>query len=338
MKLKFVNILLVLIISAILGSSCASTPTVESDSASTPAKQTKAQTQAPMAAPANTPEPSLAPGYLIAIKSSQDQNLNGTFRVDSSGELRLPYNVKVETNGMSFDKLKQVLENAYRPYFKGSPNLSISVAQRRYWVIVNGLVVKPGEYLVKHDSPLDDIISAAGGLGDDMDNGFVRVKQGGENRWINLGEYFRYGKSDQVPQWNGGELIFFQKEGSRGLEINSKTGQTKGVYLLGEVKTPGETTYQPGADFYYYLTKLGGPSQVANLDNVELVRTVKDLDRKEIRRETIFKGNVDDLPPIEEGDLLIINHDKQTPFERFLASAAAAASVVGVVVLALIVK
>jgi protein involved in polysaccharide export with SLBB domain len=281
------------------------------------------------------PEPSLAPGYLIAIRSSQDQNLNGTFRINSDGELQLPYKVEIDTSQMDFEKLKQTLENTYRPYFKGAPNLGVSVAQKRYWVIANGLVEKPGEILVKRDASLDEIISQAGGLGDEMDNGFIRVRQKDQTIWINLGDYFRYGKSDQVPLWTGGDQLFFQKEGPRAMEINSK-GQTKGVSVLGEVKTPGDSTFLPGADFYYYLAKMGGPTPVANLDNVELVRAVDA--GTTTKKEIIYSGSAANMPLIQEGDMVIINHDKPTMLERVLTALANAASVVGVVVLALIVK
>lgn len=256
----------------------------------------------------------IAPGFLIALSSPQDQRLNGTFRVGSDGKLDLPYNVILKVSGMSLARLKGELERSYKPYFKGAPAISASVKQARYWVEVRGMVEKPGTYLVKKATPLDEIISLAGGLDPDLgSSGYVRIDQGTKVNWVDLSDYYRRGKLKDVPHWIGSDRIFFQKEKPDGFSTAIDESLRK-VQIVGEVKTPGELTYRRDADFYYYLIKSGGPTPTADLEHIELVRW--DSERK--LRESKAIGSMDDIREIREGDILVVHPQSPGRFERTL--------------------
>jgi hypothetical protein len=113
----------------------------------------------------NASDPIVAPGFLLTARSSDDAKLNGDFRVEFNGDLILPYNVTVNTNGMTLSQLERKLAELYRPYFKTSSGIKLSVRERRFWVDARGLVEKPGRYLVEQNTSLDQLIGMAGGLG-----------------------------------------------------------------------------------------------------------------------------------------------------------------------------
>ncbi|MBC7690587.1 MAG: SLBB domain-containing protein [Methylotenera sp.] len=264
----------------------------------------------------------LSPGFLIQVASAQDQNLNGTFRIQPDGVADLPYKVRVDTNGMNLAQLRSEILKVYRPYFKGTPNVQVSVKQKRFWIEVRGLVQRPGTYLVKQDAPLDEIIALSGGLADDVTTGFVRIEQGKETHVVDLHEYFKLGKSRDVPLWKGADRIFFQSErpDSDTAGNNDSTGK---IHVLGEVRAPGEQTFRRKADGYYYLIRTGGPTERADLDKVEQIRT----DRKTGERKIVHLGLISELREIQETDILIVHPDRPSEFNKFLQSSSLVASI-----------
>ncbi len=51
----------------------------------------------------------IAPGYLIALNSNQNSNLNGEFRISEQGVLELPYNVRVNASNTSITELRSLI-------------------------------------------------------------------------------------------------------------------------------------------------------------------------------------------------------------------------------------
>jgi len=250
----------------------------------------------------------IAPGNQIKISTYEDKNLNGKFRVAYDGKLELPDDVTIDTTGLSMAAFKQRISEAYRPYFRGAPDLAVSVVDKDVYVDVEGLVQKPGQYLVRPNSTLDEVIAKAGGLQQTPGTTafaarWVSIEQGGEAKLVRLSEYYA-GARSVVPQWRGGDLVFFQSEGA---DATSAMAAGKHyVQVLGEVNDPGEYTYENGADFFYYLSKAGGPTQNADLDRIEIIR----LDGA-VKKSLPFKmKDVKSIPSIQNGDIVMLHADK----------------------------
>ncbi len=290
---------------------------------------------------ANTPENEadveISPGFLIQLSSPKDQRLNGSFRVQVDHSLDLPYDVSIDTDGMTMAKLRATLAERYSPYFKTTPSLQVNIKQRRYYVEVAGGVAKPATHLVKKETTLDDLISLSGGLTESVSNGFARIEQGGgQVTYVDLHDYFRGVGADELPGWKGGDKVVFQKERPEG---DSADALTKGslykfrsVQVLGEVKTPGEITFRRGADAYYYLVRAGGPVQSSDLDKIELIR----LNPNSKQRETIAYTSIGDVPTPKDGDLMIFHPYRPTYFEKGLQYVATIAGVISSVALLII--
>lgn len=274
---------------------------------------------------------SLAPGFLMHLSSAQDQSLNGTFRIQADNTISLPYSVKIDTKGMTLKQFQAEIVRLYRPYFTSSVNVKASVKQRRYYVDARGRVKNPGTYLVKKDTPLDEIISMAGGIGEDLTQGFARIEQGDKIHWVSLSDYFKRGKSD-IPAWRGGDRVFFQKEGPESAPTTGLGDFSQKVQVLGEVRTPGELTHRGDADAYYYLVKTGGPTREADLDKVEIIRTNPQTGS----RESVSLGPVDRQKVVKEGDILLFHPTRQTGGEKFLQNAAIISGILTAIVVTII--
>lgn len=265
----------------------------------------------------------LAPGFLLQLSSSSDAKLNGAFRIQLSGRIELPYNVSFNAKGMTLTRFRAQIAKAYADYFNGKPNVRVVIKQRRYWVEVLGLVAKPGEYLLKKDSPLDEIVSSVGGLTEDLTTGYIRIVQGTKTSWINLAEYYK-GHATVVPNWIGADRIFFQRERPDLASDPFDAEAALKIQVLGEIRNPGELTFRKDADFYYYLVKTGGPTTTADLDEVEIVRA----DRRSGKRESFSRGSIEDVGPLQGGDIVLVHPTKPNRFEKTLTITSIITSIV----------
>lgn len=263
------------------------------------------------------PAGQVAPGYEIDLFNPTDEQMNGKFRIPFSGILELPYGIRVNTAGLSENSLKEKINSAYSNFYQTNPNLRISVVDKKFWIDVRGLVKKPGQYLVRSDSSLDEVIAQAEGLQEipaqDPAPRYFRIEQMGASALIKVSDYYAgaYSGTELVnPRWQGGEVIFVQADPAAPQERSVNYVQT-----LGQVRAPGEYPYRPDADFYYYLVKAGGPTDRANLDKIEIVRWDGAL-----RRSFFFSleepEDQNQLPAIQGGDLLIVHADNASALEK----------------------
>lgn len=275
----------------------------------------------------------LAPGYLMLLSSEQDSNLNGAFRIQFDSQVNLPYSKTLNTKGLTLEQFRVEIDRIYRPYFTGNVSVKASIKQKRYYVDVRGRVAHPGIFLVKRDTPLDEIIALAGGLTENLTTGFVRIEQGvNEIHWVDMTEYFKRGESSDVPLWVGGDRIFFQKEGPSGSAAAGLGEFSQKVQVMGEVKNPGELTYKPNADAYYYLVKAGGPTSNVDYDKVQVVRT----DPKTGEHKPIQLGNLDEVKSVKDGDILLFHPSRPSSTDRTLQTTAIIAGILSTILLGVV--
>lgn len=253
----------------------------------------------------------IAPGFELEIRCPSDPAVTGMYQVEADGSVRLPYKVQIDASGRSVGELSEELRRAYRPFIK-SPEFTVAVKKRSYFVDVQGLVVKPGPVLVRGDSSLDEVIAGAGGLQQTAERQaqaqYVRIVQGGASGTFKLRDYFAGGLTG-LPVWQGGEKIFFQSEG--GSSAGKSAVSRRYINILGQVRSPGEYPYEHG-DFHRYLIAAGGPTDRADLDNISLVR----LHGEAVGTKTFTIHEPTELPTLEPGDTVIVQADNPSPLEK----------------------
>lgn len=258
----------------------------------------------------------VAPGYEIELTSASDEKLNGRYRIPFDGRLELPYGIIVQTNGLAENQLNQKIIGAYSDFFKAQPTMEIAIVDKMYYVDVRGLVKKPGQYLVRHDSSLDEVLAQAGGLNEPSTTApelmahYVRIQQGDNSATIKLSEYFA-GVQGLDPAWQGGETFFFLSE----RRDEPAAVKQNYVQVLGQVRSPGDYPFSPEKDILDYIVRAGGPTDRANLDNVEVLR----MDGQE-KQSVVFdlqRANDGDLlPQLKGGDILVIHAENPSPLEK----------------------
>ena len=265
--------------------------------------------------PATTADPQIAAGFLLTLHFLEDRTLNGDFRVDFDGNLTLPYNITVNTTGLTLTQLRKKLIELYHPYFKTSSGIDLLVRERKYWVDVRGLVLKPGRFLVDSNESLDQVILTAGGMNRETPPEFIRIQKGQKSFSLDLNRYYSRGESHpQILGWMGGEILFFQKEIADATDDKTRsTPYRLPVYVLGEVRKPGEYLPKNGADFVDFLVQSNGFTDRADLDRIEVIRRTGGR-----TRDMQFSWDEFQRAPTPlQGDVLIVHADTRTFEKRF---------------------
>lgn len=264
----------------------------------------------------------VGPGSLVII-SSLDQNLNGTYRVDIDGRLKLPHEKSLSTQELDTHSLREQIQETYRNYFKSPQDLHVKVVRTDVLIDVQGLVMKPGQYSVAEATSLDEIIAKAGGLQDRSGTEkvrFINIKGPSSSGIIALADYHS-GRNSITPHWHGGERLFFQTSASAVSDGSVPNSQV--VRVIGQVRNPAEFTAKPDSTFFSYLLQAGGPTDRADLARITLIRS----NGAQTRVRTFNSQNFDDIPPIEPGDTILVNADIASPVEKSSRVVASIASV-----------
>ncbi|WP_372655372.1 SLBB domain-containing protein, partial [Halobacteriovorax sp.] len=199
----------------------------------------------------------VAPGYRYSLYHPSDKKLQGRFRSDFRGILRLPYGVRVNTSGKKFSTVKKEVLSAYYKFFrKGVEGVTFKINSATRWIEVRGLVTNPGKYLIRHDTALDSVLAKAGGVKGDISTEYYQgvISQRNESYTVVLNDFFNNSKLSKKITWLGGDTIFVKKADS----LSSGRAEVPFVTLLGGVGKPGKILYQKDASLYYFIEKAGG--------------------------------------------------------------------------------
>jgi len=279
--------------------------------------------------PAVTENSAIRPGFLIRLSNKIDAKLEGSFRVALDGSLKLPYNVTLMTSSLSLKALTTKVNESYQKYFKASPQIQVSIAERKYYIDVGGIVKKPGPMLVSEREKIEDIIknSSDGNIGTEAR--VVQITRGENNYYLDMQEYYQGLGANRSPRWYGGERVLFLKSSPA---LNPDDSAT--IQILGDFKNPGGVAFKNGADFYYYLVKVGGTTATSDLERVQVIRQTP-------QGRAVTNGSAEDIAKyihLSPGDTVILSSNLPGKYERNLqlgSTIATILSAIGILIIAL---
>ena len=252
----------------------------------------------------------MSPGFLFSLSHPSDEKLKGRFRADFSGILRLPYGVRINVKGMTFNKLKKRVLKSYSKFFqKGVRNVSFKLIYRQYYVEVRGFIKKSGRYLVTKKEGIDKVIDKAGGLKGELSKGFYKatIKQQSRSYSISLNQYFQNNFYSKSITWTGGDSIFVSEQ-----DESEMGGEIPIVSVLGGVLKPGKILYKKKAHLFYYLGKSGGTVPALSYDESYIIRNTS----KGIKKIKFDITDMDAVPAIKPNDTILLQASKRTRTDR----------------------
>ena len=259
------------------------------------------------------PQDEIGPGNLVRISCTVDSKISGEYRIGFDGFVKLPYDVQIQAAGLSTSQLREALTQRYRGFFRGAPAFDVSIEERKYFVRAQGLVSKPGEYLVAPDGSLDAVIAEAGGLQLSNEQApvarYASIADGQYRAAIKLSDYFG-GAANSSPLWRGGETVSFRNDGEGLGDIFG--ADRRYVQVVGQVRNPGEYLHRDQANFFHYLVQAGGPTDRASMNHVLLMRS----ERGQMQAMPFSMKEPEKIPEIRGGDIVLVQADNPTDLER----------------------
>lgn len=211
------------------------------------------------------PDDEIRPGFLISVRHPSDAKLQVEARVGMDSVLSLPYNRKIQTEGLNLVTLRGQVQKSYSDLYQNPQEIQIQIVHRKFWIEVRGVAKKSGSKLIEPKTKLEEIIQLAETGPETID--FARIELNNQVQWIDLRQYsIGQWPTEKLPIWNGGETIWL---------IHGEPKAVAGalnIRILGEVKQPGNYSYQEGQLFIDYLSQAGGPLSTADLEKIYIYR------------------------------------------------------------------
>ncbi|MEJ7614088.1 MAG: SLBB domain-containing protein [Candidatus Fervidibacter sacchari] len=177
-------------------------------------------------------------------------------------------------------------------------DLVLVPASQRIWV--TGAVQRPGSFDYQPNMTVLDAISIAGGPRslEEADLSAVKIVSGDTARTVNLEAAFRTGALSVEPI-RPGDIIIVPERAK--------------AYIFGAVARPGAIGVRTGDTVLTLISNAGGPLPDAKLDEVVLVRIVKDkpVVTKLNLTQAIQKGDLSQSPPVQPGDVLYVSRKQR---------------------------
>jgi protein involved in polysaccharide export with SLBB domain len=215
-------------------------------------------------------------------------------------------------------------------------------------VSVQGEVHFPGFYpIARQSTKLSEIIAAAGGFTDlaalgssevirrSVDPSALQLERleslrGGvaqeDSAYFVLETELRLRKEIVNVDF---EKLFLNKDSTQDLVLRDGDyinipALTKSVYVFGQVVSPGNIAFLPGADYRYYIQKAGGATDRAREGDVRIV--------KARTKQWLSPGDTE----MEAGDYVWVPKDPERPFAYYLSTMSQAAAIISVAISAIV--
>lgn len=160
----------------------------------------------------------IGPDDGLEITVFQIDELSGTRRVDSRGEIRMPLVDSVRIGGLSVGEAEDKLEAVYSAEYLQDPQINIEIVDyASQQVTILGAVLKPGVYPLTTQTTLLQVIAMAGGpnrVANEEEVVVFRKEEGGNvyGYQINLDEIIAGAKAD--PEVAAGDRVVVPESGA----------------------------------------------------------------------------------------------------------------------------
>lgn len=260
----------------------------------------------------------LGAGDLIEVSVFGVQDFNYTLRIDSLGQINLPFIGSITAAGLTPAELGRELKSTLEGRLIRNPQVSVFVKEYRSQpVFLLGAVKQPGQYQMIYQLNLIDVIAMAGGLdmeraadyalvrrrGSGTDNeGIYPSRTNGESAQLDVVEI------DLKELLEGGDLsLNIPIQGGDVIHIPERKMEL--FYVVGEVTKPGAFEIPPHNDVFVSqaVTWAGGPMKTAKTDKGILVRYNGNGERQEmaVNFSDIIQGKKSDFL-VQANDIIFI--------------------------------
>lgn len=236
----------------------------------------------------------VGPGDTLKVRVYEESRLDGDYLIAEDGRLDLPWVGKVTVDGLSPDKVADLLERRYADGYLVSPQIAVEVAEYGSKPVqLIGNIKRPGTYFLQGRTDLIGLLAEAGGVAEDDQLATYEV------------EIKRARTGEVTPITVSLDRLMHQGEGNLTIESGDVINITRGrvVFVSGEVTRPGPVAWREGLTITQVLAAAGGPERTANLRKALILRGDQ---RIQVNVRDIRKGRAPDVP-IRADDQIIVD-------------------------------
>jgi protein involved in polysaccharide export with SLBB domain len=237
----------------------------------------------------------LGPGDEIDVQVYGDQELSRVTTIKPDGMIALPLINEVRAAGKTTTQLETDLVKMYSKYVK-TPLVTVVVRQLRVdRIYLLGQVARPGDYQLRQNQNIFELLASAGGPTNRADLGKAVIIRGKtETVKVDLVEAF---VKNQPPAVNlqDGDTIYIPET-------------DRNIVALGQVNKPGSYFLLEGQHISDLLAVTGGVTPKAGVTKAFLMR---DNQQMPVDLKKVLAGDVEANIALKAGDMLVVPESKE---------------------------
>ncbi len=240
-------------------------------------------------------------GDVLDITVLGQPEFSGRYTVSQSGTIEYPLLADETIVNISTSELMNELTFRLAKHIENPLVLISPVEKPNITVTVLGQVAKPGPVETYLGATIQEVIQLAGGPLEKADIDSVKViHKGGNDQtalYFNLKSFMKKGKIADMPRLQPDDIVI----------LLSQTRATK-VKVIGAVNKPGFFDLDEKINLFELIYLAGGPAEKADLSRVRRFFKSENKTLEEVINVQSFidKGEMDKIPMVEEGDVIIV--------------------------------
>jgi len=221
--------------------------------------------------------------------------------VNNEGNIQLPLLGEVKVAGLTCEEIRKLITEKYQKDFIKDPQIFVAVKEyNSQKVMVLGAVNNPGDYVLKGETRLLEILSQAGGVSSEGGKAKIIImrkpQEGKESSPLTVDLYNVLRKGN----WKGNILL------KPGDVIYVSGEEVPSVHVMGEVKKPGSYAWKEGLTAFEAVLLAGGFAEGAS----RKIKVIRGKDDKEqniiINVKEILRGNKESDILLKPGDIIYV--------------------------------
>ena len=240
-------------------------------------------------------------GDVLEILVQGHPEFSGRYSIGLNGTIEYPLMADETIANITTSELMNELTFRLAKHIE-NPLILISIVEKpKITVTVLGQVVTPGPVETYLGASVQEVIQQAGGSLENADIDSVKViHKGGSDQsaeYFNLKSFLKDGNIGDMPKLQPDDIVI----------LLSQTRTTK-VKVIGAVSKPGFFDLNEKMNVFELIYLAGGPAEKADLSRVRRFFKSDNKTLEEVINVQSFidKGEMDSIPMVEEGDVIIV--------------------------------
>ncbi|MFP4415830.1 MAG: SLBB domain-containing protein [Chitinispirillaceae bacterium] len=244
----------------------------------------------------------IKPGQVLDIQVQTHPEFSGRYMVNDEGYIEYPLLADQVISNLTTSELMAELTYLLAKHID-NPLVLVSVVKKPEMTItVLGHVKTPGPVKTARGASIQEVIMLAGGPSEKADVSSVRIIHKMEDdidkvEDFDLEEFMQEGNLSEMPLLQPDDVVILLAK-----------KETDMVKVIGAVSKPGFFEVEDTINIFELIYLAGGPSKKADLTKVRRITKTDDKTLEEVLdiQAYIDNGQMDNIPSVNEGDVIIV--------------------------------